>query len=742
MSELDKDREIANEGRQNTLKGDDVVVPLRDRIPEKLRKKLIEDNVAEKLSRTWSQAMNDKGEFLKRQAVFVEQVDEFIEPIYTGATDWASTLHLPTILTVLKTYHARMQAALIGIDPPFTVKARQAHNVDRAALIQELVRYTLTDWVNDYAGVDAEVDKWLWDWCMAGTGILKASWLRRFSRFIDVEQFTVPDVEYQVDPESGAQVPVPVNRIEEREVIRQIKEFDGPRLERVPFEDVLVVGGEGDPQRADYVFHQSWLSSSELLSLVDQKVFDAEAVDAVIKSGKDYQSGDLAGDIKEARRLTTGTASLDQEYAIDRYKVIEAYANLDVDGSGIHSKVVLWFHPQTRQILRATYLYRISPEGTVPFFKIDFHKRAGQEHAVGLVELLYTLGREIDAIHNMKVDIGILSSMPFGYYRPSMSSVKDERMPVEPGSLVPLDNPGQDVFFPNLGNRTSFGFQEEAALMNMVERLTSVSDLSLGVIGGQGAARTATGTRALLGESNANLDVYLRRMNRGWKKAIRYVFSMLQQRLPAGLQFRLLGDDGNNYWKIIESREELAGQYDFELEANSANSNPSVQKEVANMIYQFTANPLDMQLGLISPLERYNAVVNLLKTNGIKEYSRYVRKPQGILVQYTPEEIANRVLKGFPTQLDPTQDLPGFINFVEQILSTDELLGQFSQNEISALVAKRSEAAALLDAMAQQQAQQAALMQQSQAMSGAVGPAASPAATITPADLALGPVEQ
>jgi hypothetical protein len=619
---------------------------------------------------------------------------------------------LTTILTACKAYHARMYAALMGIDPPFTMRARKAAFADQAMLTEELMRYTLKDWCNDHEGVEDDVDRWLWDWVTKGCGILRARWEKRFTRFMDVDVQRIDDVEMEID-DQGNKYPVTKVREIEKEVVRTEEVFNGPTLRRVSIEDFVIVGGQGDPERADYVMEQMWLTASELYSFADQKVFRSEVVDSVIESGRSYPLGaDQTADIKQRQIEHAGFASLNKEHALDRYRVIEAYLKVDVDGSGIASDIVVWVHFESKKILRATYLRRVMPTGQNPFFKIDFHTRQGVEYGVGLIELLYSLGKELDAIHNMKVDIGILSSMPFGFYRPTASSLKEERMPLEPGALIPVDNPQTDVYFPNLGMRTSFGFQEEQALQVQIDRLSSMSDLNYGILAGQGAARTATGARAVLGESSNNLNIYIQRMNRGWKRALKYVFSMLQYRLPTGFQFRLLGDDGQNYWKEVKSREEIAGAYDFELEANSANSNKQIQVEQANMIVQMTGNPLDLQLGIVTPLERYEALAYQLKVNGIKDIAKFIKKPQGAVHQFTPLEIADRILAGMDVKLDPTQDLDGFIAMVQEAMDDDQINGQFNQHQLAVLQAKGREAQGLQQAMKQAQAQQAAAQQQ------------------------------
>lgn len=727
-----EDNKIVQEGRSGSL-GDvatsmdgkqvAVKVPLREQVVDKLYNKLIEMNEGQRTTELWNIGNSERADWLGKMQGLLKTFDEFVTPIYDATNDWSSTLHLPTVYTACKTMHARFLAALMGIDPPFNAKARQAHNVERATLIQELMRYTFSTWMNEHKGVEAEADTWIWRWVTAGSGMLKARWHRRFVKFVDVVEgqevvggATVPD-------EQGNPVIQPIYQPFEREqeVVQEV--FSGPMLENVPIEDVLLIGGNGDPQAADDVIQSMYMTGSELWSLVDQGLFKRDAVEKVIASGEDYQQNEYTNLLKASMAASSGTGSLDSVVDAKRYQILERYARLDIDGSGIASELILWVHQQSGEILRATYLHRVNKAGLRPFFKIDFHRREGQDYGVGLPELMYSVSREIDAIHNMRMDFGLISSIPFGFYR-ATSSMKDERMPLEPGVMIPLDNPQADVFFPQIGNRTGFLQNEELMLQQQNERMTSISDLSLGVIGGQGAARTATGARALLGESNANLDVYLRRMNRGWREAVNYIFKMLQERLPDSFTFRLLGDDGSQLFATVKSKAEIAGSYDFELEANSANSNKAIQIEQANNVYATIMNPLLFQLGIVSPIEAYNALKTKLQVEGVRDFSRYIRKPQGQMRVYTPQEIANSILAGVDVKLGPEQDLQGFLEYFNYIVDHDELLGQFNEDQTITLAKKAQEAQAMLEAVQQQQAQlaNAQQMQTNAGMASAPSP--------------------
>lgn len=684
-----------------------VKVPLREQIIKKLVNKLEDLGEGHRTLEIWRQGNSDRQSWLDRQDKLLREYDEFINPIRAKSQDWESDLHLPIALTQAKTYHARFMAALLGVDPPFTVKARKASNQDRSALVADLMRYAIRDWANYNMGIDEAVDAWLWSWVTRGCGILKSRWERKYTRFVDVvRKERVVDIQSVEDLETGDVRQFESKVTDEVEETVTKKVFDGPLIEAKPVEDILIVGGQGDPQLADEVLEYVYLTKSELYSLADQGIFDSKKVDKIIEAGEQRKDGQVQNAIKVSASENAGHAGLDKDYDLERYGIIERYARIDVDGSGIAADVVLWVASETGVIVRATYLYRVQSDGLRPYFKIDFHKRHGETYGSGIIELLYSLTTEIDAIHNMRIDFGLLSAMPFGFYRPTGSTI-DERIPLEPGKLIPLDNPQTDINFPQLGNRTAFTVQEEQALQTQIERLTSISDMSLGIIGGQGAARTATGARALLGEGNANLDVYLRRLNRGWRRCVEYIWCSLIQHIEPGFEFRVFGDNGDNLIKTLQEDDYRAiqGKWDFEFDGNSANSNKAIQQEQAAGILQIASNPLYMQLGIVSPLNLWEALKYHMQVQGVRDIGRFITKPLGQTRVYKPIELLDAALSGVNIPLDPTQDLQGLMDLIQQFLEDEELNGQFGEQHFMILAKKAQEVQGLMQALEAQNAQ-------------------------------------
>jgi hypothetical protein len=575
--------------------------------------------------------------------------------------------------------------------------------------------------------------------------LLKQRWDCVYETFQDVVETTEDDTPAIQVGADGSEQLIPRKKQVEKEVKVTKKVFEGPVLGAVDAEDLTIIGGEGDPQRADSVHHRTSLLASELWTLVDRQIFNEENTKKVLDHGQSLKIGPQGSDIKLQRANDAGQSQVDTEADLDRYEIIESYLSYDVDGSGIASKIIVWWHRPTRAILRATYLRRVNKSGEVPFYKIDFHRRPGQTYGVGIVEMMYPISKELDAIHNIRIDSGMIANMPVGFYKAS-SSLNPETIDYEPGSLIPLDNPTTDIYFPQMGNKTAFGAQEEQALQTLIERLTGINDLSLGVLSGtQGATRTASGVRALLGESNANLDVFLRRLNRGWTQALRGLLHMLQQRIPAGLAFRVTGEGGDDYWRQIRSAEDLEGDYDIELSANTANSNKAIQQEVSNQILQATANPLDYQLGVVTPAQRYEAYKNWYKQLGVKDFARYIQAPPNYQYLPTPQEEIQRIIRGMPVPVQPNSDHQGFLDAFEHIMESDDLLGRINEQQTHALAAQAAKHVQMMQAMQAQQAQVANVQQQSINADAGASAAANPAANPMSAGGAaqgIGPAQQ
>lgn len=709
MKKLVNDKEVLEGKGREEFPIPEADIEVRDKIVDDLFKAMKDDDISLRIISMWEDYQSDRSDWYDRQDTFLSDWDEFIDVKPQGAFESSSNLHIPMPLWVLRTYHARMMQAIISPEPSVSIRARKSGYVNKAPLVESTVKYTLVDWANHYEGIEETIDQWIWSWLSTGIGYMKWRWDKVYTTYKGVE--TVHEEALPkaiINPQDGKEYLVPDIKEVLKEKLFKDKKFDGPVLEFIPAEDVAVIGPDiTDTRNADAVIHRQWLTADELWTLADRGIVNKDTVESMIDGGGDPKSSTTGTNIKNSRTQNAGEGSTDKQGELTRYEILEAYVKYDVEGNGINSDVIVWVASKQKKLLRATYLQRQNVAGERPITNAIFHKRSGQNSGmpVGLAEMLHPISRELDAMHNMRVDFGLISTVPFGFYR-SGSSVNPDIYTLEPGKMYPIDQPG-DVYFPTISNRTVFGFQEEEALYKMVERLTGISDLALGVLSStQGITRTAAGTNQLVGEMNVNLDLPLQRLNRGWKKTLKYLVHMLQQRLPRDMEMRLNGDDGISQYIKLNGPEDIAGDYDIEISPSSAASNKNIQMSQAQQILQLIQNPLLLQIGIVTPENIYEAVKNYLKVIGIKSVSRFINSKFENSVVLSPKEEFERVIAGDKVTVMPNSDHEGFVAYAQSFMQDDELAGKFNKNQFALIAGQVKIHEQMIQAMKQMQAQQ------------------------------------
>jgi hypothetical protein len=720
MSTTQNEQDVLREGRKNTL-GKEALAPLRDRMVDALMSKITADDVklGNKITQAWNTATTNISPALEKQQEFLADLDNFrTNDTDPSAFGGASNLHLPMAFTVVKSYHSRFMEALLGVDPPFSMKARREDGSDRVQACEDLMRYTLMSWANRYRGVEDTIDAWLWNWCGTGTGIMKMRWNTIWEQYMDVRDVYTPVTPLSQTDDQGQEILLPQWRHEEVEQEVTKKVFDGIQFDVINLEDFRMIGGGGDPDLADMVMHRTFMTASELWTKVDQGIYREEVVQDIIDSGKDDPQYGLNSEIKQQRKLNAGEAMYTDDTHLDRYAIIEAILKFDANGSGITTDIVVTVEQKTSKPLSCTYLRRIMPSGERPYSVAHFHKRPGEWIGLGLLEILNPLTTELDMMHNIRIDNALFESTPFYIYR-NTASFDPESVVIEPGTGIGVDSI-DDIMFPSMPSRTGFTAQEEQTVQQYIEKLTGISDLSLGIASStQGALRTASGVRAVMGENNNNLSVHLRRLNKAWSKVLTTTWHMLQNRVEPGFSFRITGDDGGDIYRKM-SNVDLAMEADFELSANSSNSNKAVQIELGQQLVNSTMNPLLIQLGVTDAGTIYQAIKMYYSANGLKEINRYFKKPKDYTYMMDAQEEFSRISRGEPVTVAPQMDHAAFIAFADSFIESQKKPGGsvLSPDQMSALIAQRNQHQQMQGALQAQQAQQAQSAQVQQNMGG------------------------
>lgn len=599
---------------------------MRYRIPTKLAKLASDD--PEKLKKLGNHIIsqvfleeNERTQWLERLICYRQSWQDFVDAGLDPAFDGAHNVHIPHTFSAIKAMHARIFQAVMGITPAFSLKPRtsipEAYKEDK----EELLNWVIGSYANKGDGWEKTIDLDILNFVGDGTSITKQSWLKDLRKFTDVEE----EIRYPIElDEDGYPI------VDEKEIEREELLFDCPILENVKLEDLYIIGRKAtDIDDADMIVHSQQYTKSDLIKMSKLGFFFQDQVEEVIKTEPSINNPSpnrMNTAAKQLDDFTTGLNKLGSIAGARMYNIYETYLRYDIDDDGIDEELVAWVEDKSKRILRLTYLERVGPGGKRPFVLKKFIPQAGP-YGKGLGEVLYGLNNELDYIHNQRLDYGTLQNLPFFFYR-AASGLNPVEIRLGPGMGIPVDDPQGDVNFPRLNGGTTYGFQEEAQVTRYAENASGITAFTLGNMQSQGATRTATGTAALVNELNANIDIHIKRYQQGYKKNLYILDLQLQDLLPLGTIIRVVGFDGQDIYKRFENREAIRWQADFELTANSINSNKAIERETAQMLLQQLANPIALQTGIASQANLYQAYKNLLQKFEIKDIDSYITKPQ------------------------------------------------------------------------------------------------------------------
>ncbi len=621
-------------GADDKLQGDEYdtklekshALKMRYRIPAKLARLASDD--PEKLHKLGNYIMSqvfleetERQQWLTRLINYRQAWQDFVDAGLDPAFDGAHNVHIPHTFSAIKAMHSRIFQAVMGIKPAFSLKPRtkvpETYKEDK----EELLNWVIESYANKGDGWEDAVDYDIWNFVGDGTSITKQYWLKDVRKFTDIEETIRRPI--QLD-EDGYPL------VDEKEIEKEELLYDCPIIEPVKLEDLYIIGRKvTDIDDADMIAHSQQYSKSDLIKMAKLGFFFQDQVDEVIKtdpSTNNPSPNRMNTAAKQLDDFTTGLNKLGSQAGIKLYNIYETYLRYDIDDDGIDEELVAWVEDRSKRILRLTYLERVGPSGKRPFVLKKFIPQSGP-YGKGLGEILYGLNNELDYIHNQRLDYGTLQNLPFFFYR-AASGLNPVQLKLGPGMGVPVDDPQGDVHFPRLNGGTTYGFQEEAQVTRYAENASGITQFTLGNIQQQGATRTATGTAALVNELNSNIDIHIKRYQRGYKKNLYFLDSQLQDLLALGTIIRVVGEDGGDIYKRFENREAIKWQADFELTANSINSNKAIERETAQMLIQQLANPIALQTGIANQSNLYAAYKNLLQKFEIRDIDAYITKPQ------------------------------------------------------------------------------------------------------------------
>lgn len=601
------------------------------------------------IQKEWREASDNRADFLQKREEWTAAWRDLNPTDVGGPWDNSSNFHVPMILFYGKAIHARLWQLFSSADF-FGVKARKEVYAEKEPVVKEFMQYILLEYANGKKGSKAVFDEYTWDNVFDGSGYLKNYWQVDKHKYVDVEPVANVVEKTVFDEANLTGKTTYETTYEERDVVKE-ELIETPFIKRVLMDDILMPQGQSDPQTSDFVTHRVYMTEWDLKSRAMEGKFDYDAVEDVLKHK--YQSTELADNLKRSRSEMEGYSDWDgyyKEYHVVLERYGRVYVKQEIDGDEsqnideIPEEAVVWVHQATGKVLGWTYLYRISPSGMRPIFKSDFIHFPDRTHGVGVGEALYSINRGVNSVYNLRMDNGVLASSPFGFYRAS-SGLKPDKIKTEPGVFYPIDDPGADVRVIQMPYLNGFGYQEEDRLMGYSERLMNISDLQIrGSTEKVGLFRTASGANAVQNESGIQLEIHFDRMARCLSDLLKNLFILTRERMPETLYYRLTGENGEPIFGKV-NREDLKGNYDFEINIDVLSESKIEAQQKAVMMMQTLINPAFTQTGVITPDNLYHLAKNFLVKNKVRKIDNFLTPPpqyKGEMV--TPSERVFRIV--------------------------------------------------------------------------------------------------
>ena len=465
--------------------------------------------------------------------------------------------------------------------------------------------------------------------------------------------------------------------------------YDGPKIIIKDYEDVLTPIRSANlqppsPKNPDGAPHVILVDHPTVDEI--ERLYKSGFYDLIDKKGMDrikaasqtraFRHDEAKNQKDSMQGESDSPASSDVSHGrVTLYTCFDLY---DIDKSGINTDMIWWVIEETETLIKAkpmTEMYPASPPRR-PLAEASFGPVKGRREGIGLLELMESMHDFSKQTMDQMVDTGTMTNMPFGFYR-ATSGIKPEVMRFWPGDLIPVSDPKNDIYYPQMGsgNATSFGLNMMSIADQMTEKLTVRGDLQLGrvPVGRSSALRTSGNMQALLGQAEARPERILRRFLMGWTEISKQIHELNRAFLSKEKQFRIIGirdPHGDPYRKIMPGQ--LKGRYDFDFSINVMNASKMAQQESLEKLMPVYMTELALQLGISTPETIYRMLHDYGKAQG-HATGKYINEPNPDASKppILAEEAIGQILQGIMPVGPPFEGPQGHLDKLQLFMESE-----------------------------------------------------------------------
>ena len=366
---------------------------------------------------------------------------------------------------------------------------------------------------------------------------------------------------------------------------------------------------------SEYIGHNMYVRLPDIDDFIKRKIYIAD------QRGKiDANIDEIVGESMKAKNMEIEgtTPAYNAHKNSTPIRLIEMYMPWEINGELRESVFTIAYN--SKAYLSGKPLEAVSSIGTRPWVIGQFIRRPGSPYGISLIEVMRGLAKELDAIHNQRIDAGSIAIAPFGFYR-AASSFKPDKIQIGPGVMIPVDDI-KDVNVIQLQHNPVASFQEERIIIEYIEKLTSTSAYQMGRESDIVKSRaTATATMAIMGQGEQAFTILGIRLQEIFSRLLTKILQQYQMFMPPGYADRILGEDvGALLFPSGLSTEDIAGQYDAYMTLDPTNVNKAAERQANAALVQMAPQLLAMA----QDPRGYEIASEFLKSIGKVEIEKYL----------------------------------------------------------------------------------------------------------------------
>ncbi|MGD9552127.1 MAG: hypothetical protein AB7V60_03350, partial [Candidatus Caldatribacteriota bacterium] len=465
-------------------------------------------------------------------------------------TPWvgASNLHIPITQIVVDTITSTIANSILGNSPIVTVRPYPELGVDveeAARKLEFFLNYAIREEIRGFRQVFTQ---WVRQAVLYGTAILKVVWSAE-TRNIKVRDF-----------------------LEGGKKLITVKTYDAPRLCVVDLENFIIPSFARDIQDAPFVAERIFVPLQVLKQREKEGFYSG--IDELVTMM--YQPS-------EVERQGADELGVRYPQLIEGVDIYDYWGGYDLDGDGYEEEyhiVMAADQPKILRIEEPPYYH-----GKRPYVRYNFLREPNQFYGIGVGQMIQHLQEEINAIHNQRMDnVNLIINKVFKY-RPNEYFEDPDDIIFAPGSKIPV-NEMDDIMPLVTGDVPVSSYNEEQIVRDYIERLTGVTDFSLGRIPSTARRTPATLGVAVIAEGNKKLQERLILLQESLEEVLDMVQWLYYQFIP---QEKVFKAPGASVLMTI-TPEDLRHQYRFDITGADVTTSKEIRFQQSLQMYALLSN--------------------------------------------------------------------------------------------------------------------------------------------------------